>query len=584
MEVHVLSPFERLVPMDRDSSDYWSATVEDAGHGMLYRYRLDNELERPDPASHYQPDGVHGPSMAVDHSRYAWSNDGGGKRQLDDYIIYEMHVGTFTAGGTFSSAISRLPHLVELGITAVEIMPVAQFPGNRNWGYDGVYPFATQHSYGGVDGLKQFVDACHEHGLAVILDVVYNHLGPEGNYLRDFGPYFTDRYKTPWGESLNFDGPCSDGVCDFFISNACYWLAQFHIDALRLDAVHAICDMGARPFLQRLSETVEEKFRSHVPPKYLIAESDLNDVRVIQERSTGGLGLHAQWSDDFHHALHTLLVGETRGYYADFGEVEHMVYAMNEAFCYSGTYSRSRKRTHGNDASSLNTGKFVVCSQNHDQIGNRMLGERLLGLTGTDQARLAAAAVILSPYVPLLFMGEEHGEDHPFLYFVDHSDERLRVAVCEGRKREFAEFHDAGEPLDPFDIRTFEQSKPDWAKQSTPAGLSMLRLYRELIRIRRTSPAIGPGNRDTIDVGRFPSTSCIDIHYRHPARPVQCLFNFATDSACFQLSATRMWTKVLDSRTFHDTDPGTELPAHIAEGDNTVCMMPYGFAVYEGHE
>ena len=580
IEVHVIHPFDMIVPMIRDNAGYWSATIKNIGHGASYFYRLDNEIERADPASQCQPDGVHGSSMVIDHTRYTWNDGGMCRRKLIDYIIYELHVGTFTSEGTFNGAIERIPDLVKLGITAVEIMPVAQFPGERNWGYDGVYPFAIQHCYGGVEDFKSFVNECHRNNLAVILDVVYNHLGPEGNYLRDFGPYFTDRYKTPWGDSLNFDGPYSDDVCHFFISNACYWLSEFHIDTLRLDAIHAICDIGAQPFLQRLSQVIYNEFGTGDYQKYLIAESDLNDVRVIRERSSGGFGFHAQWSDDFHHSLHTVLTGEKLGYYADFGEIGNILSAMKSAFCYYGNYSIARKRSHGNDASSFDSVKFVVCSQNHDQIGNRMLGERLISLTGLNQARLAAAVVILSPYIPLLFMGEEHGEDNPFLYFADHTDDWLKSAVREGRKTEFADFHDIGAPPDPFDSVTFEKSRPDWNKQSGTAGSSMLHLYKELIRIRTVSPAIGPRSREYIEIMQYPQTSCITIHYHHHSKPALCIFNFSNQYADVSFQIDGHWQNVLDSGEHSLENTYKALPP-VATVATSLRLMPFGFAVYE---
>jgi maltooligosyltrehalose trehalohydrolase len=582
VSVHVLHPFDRVLPMEQDAFGYWRADVEGVSHGALYRYLLDESFERPDPASHSQPQGVHGPSMVVHHSLFRWSDRKLCTPQLSEYIIYELHVGAFTPEGTLRAAAERLPALVDLGITAVEIMPVAQFPGARNWGYDGVYPFAVQHSYGGPEGLKAFVDACHRHNLAVVLDVVYNHLGPEGNYLREFGPYFTDRYTTPWGESLNFDGPYSDGVCDFFIANALYWLREYHFDALRLDAVHAICDLGARPFLARLAEAVANEFLQACPPKYLIAESDLNDVRIIRSPGKGGFGLHAQWSDDVHHALHALLTGESRGYYADFGSVEHLHRALRNAFCYAGHYSPARKRTHGNDASGFHTGRFVVCSQNHDQIGNRMLGERLIGLTDFERARLAAAAVLLSPYIPLLFMGEEHGETNPFLYFADHADEELKRAVRQGRKAEFAAFHDQGEPPDPFDRLTFARSGIDWSRRERSPGNGMYGYYRELIRVRAACPAIAPCSRDQVIISRYDDTAVLTIHYVHDIEPAVCVFNFGPADAHLPWNLQGRWNKRFDSRSHAWPATARLLPDTVDGAATVLTMTPFSSAVFTG--
>ncbi|MBD3420245.1 MAG: malto-oligosyltrehalose trehalohydrolase [Chitinivibrionales bacterium] len=579
--LHLHTPLDTVAPMSRDASGYWLCTVDNIRPGALYTFILDDDIQRPDPASHYQPQGVHGPSMVVDHAAFEWRDHTASLPKLDDYIIYELHVGAFTDAGTFTAAINRIPYLVELGVTAVEIMPVAQFPGRRNWGYDGVYPFAVQNSYGSIDELKALVDACHRHNLAVILDVVYNHLGPEGNYIRDYAPYFTDRYKTPWGESLNFDGEHSDGVCDYFVSNARYWLKHFHFDALRLDAVHAIADLGARPFLLRLSEAVEREFAAKERPRYLIAESDLNDTRVLRDREQLGFGLHAQWSDDFHHALHALLSGELRGYYGDFGNVEHLVTALQRCFVYAGDYSHFRKRRHGNDASRFHTGRFVVASQNHDQVGNRMLGERLIALTDAPRARLAAAAVLLSPYIPLLFMGEEHGEDRPFLYFVDHGDEHLKEAVRKGRRREFAGFHDAGELPDAFAEEALVLSKPDWSKQQRGASATMLDFYRSLIRIRTSCPAIGPAERRRVKATHYNATQAVKLYYEHDTEAAICLFNFG-DSICeIAFETTVGWHKRFDAHTPPWHGAGNAVaPETLTCESRRVALNGYGCVVY----
>jgi maltooligosyltrehalose trehalohydrolase len=393
----------------KETAGYWQLTVPDIQPGTRYFFQLDGSVTRPDPASNFQPEGVHGPSEVIDHGQFQWKDEKWKGIGLKDMIIYELHVGTFTPEGTFSAAIGRLSDLKELGINAVEIMPVAQFPGDRNWGYDGVYPYAVQNSYGGPDKLKELVNASHRAGLAVVLDVVYNHLGPEGNYLRDFGPYFTDKYQTPWGQAINFDGPYSDPVREFFIENALYWFRDYHIDALRLDALHAVFDMSAKHFLRELSERVAEFSKENGRRFYLVAESDLNDVRLIKPRSRGGYGLDAQWSDDFHHSLHALLTGEKKGYYQDFGSVRNLAKVFREGFVYTGQYSEHRKRRHGSKPKHRKARQFVVCIQNHDQVGNRMYGKRLSQLVGFESLKLAAGTVILSPYIPHLFMGEEYG-------------------------------------------------------------------------------------------------------------------------------------------------------------------------------
>ena len=377
VELKIVSPEGNVVSMDRDRLGYWRAGVEGISPGTLYLYRLDSERERPDPASYFQPSGVHEPSEVVDHGAFSWKDESWKGIHLSRMIIYELHVGTFTPEGTFKSIIPRLDELIDSGVNAIEIMPIAQFPGERNWGYDGVYPFAVQNSYGGPDGLKNLVNECHKKGVAVILDVVYNHLGPEGNYLPEFAPCFTDKYKTPWGRAINFDDAYSDGVRNFFIENAIYWLKNYHIDALRLDAVHAIVDAGAKHFLEELAERVEEFSKQEMRKFYLIAESNLNDSRVIKPRELGGYGIDAQWCDDFHHSLRVLITGDRSGYYVDFGDIENLVKSFREGFVYSGRYSEYRKRNFGNSSKGRPGGQFVVFTQNHDHIGNRIFGERL---------------------------------------------------------------------------------------------------------------------------------------------------------------------------------------------------------------
>lgn len=412
VEVRLLTPRPRVATLDRGGQGYHHGVLEGVERGSLYVYRLDGGPERADPASRSQPQGVHGPSEVVD-PQFPWEDVSWVGPRLQDYILYELHVGTFTREGTFDAIIPHLTDLRELGVTAIELMPVAQFPGTRNWGYDGVFPFAVQDSYGGPAGLKRLVNACHREGLAVVLDVVYNHLGPEGNTLGDFGPYFSERYRSPWGPALNFDGPGSDEVRRFFIENALAWITDYHVDALRLDALHAILDLSAYPFLAELAAAVRERAARLHRRVYLIAESDLNDPKLVRPPEVGGYGLDAQWNDDFHHALHALLTGERTGYYEDFGTVAHLARAFTEGYVYTGQYSVYRRRRHGVPARALPAHAFAVFAQNHDQVGNRMRGERLSALVPFEALKLAAAVVLLSPYLPLLFMGEEYGETAP---------------------------------------------------------------------------------------------------------------------------------------------------------------------------
>jgi maltooligosyltrehalose trehalohydrolase len=473
--------------MERGASGYHSVFVAGLEPGARYRFALDSGLELADPASRSQPDGVHGDSQVVEPD-FSWSDDQWRGLPLRNYVIYELHVGTFTDEGTFDAAIGRLDALAELGVTAIELMPVAEFPGTRNWGYDGVFPYAAQSSYGGPDGLRRLVDAAHGRGLAVVLDVVYNHLGPEGNVLSEYGPYFTDRYRTPWGEALNFDGPGSDAVRRYFVDNAVQWCDDFHIDALRLDAVHAIADPTAYPFVEQLTDAVHAWAATGTRPAFVIAESAANDARLVTAKTDGGIGCDAQWDDDFHHALHALLSGERDGYYADFGAVSDLALTYREAFAYAHRYSVFRDLHHGRSAAGLPGERFVVFDQNHDQVGNRARGDRIASLVGLDGARVAATAVLLAPFVPLLFMGEEYGETNPFPYFVSHGDPELVDAVRRGRAEEFG--LDPDHAVDPQAEATFLSAKLDWDARGREPNAALLRWYRALLRLRSERPAL----------------------------------------------------------------------------------------------
>jgi maltooligosyltrehalose trehalohydrolase len=491
IELHIVAPGEARVAMAKDANGYHSATV-DCQEGSRYFYTV-NGTDRPDPASRLQPEGVHGPSEVIG-TDFAWHDQHWRGLALEDLVMYELHVGTFTAEGTFDAVIAKLDALRELGITAIELMPIGQFPGERNWGYDGVYVGAAQASYGGPRALERLVDAAHARGLAVLIDVVYNHLGPEGNYLSQFGPYFTDRYKTPWGLALNFDGPHSDDVRWFFIHNALQWIDEFHIDGLRVDAVHAIVDHSAEPFLQDLTTAVRDCAERLGRRIWTIAESDLNDPRVITPKAQLGLGFDSQWSDDFHHALHVLLTGERDGYYASFGKVSDLARTIPTGYLYVGQHSPYRQRKYGARPATRDGAQFVVFAQNHDQIGNRMRGERLAALVSPAKLRLAAAAVILAPFLPMLFMGEEYGETAPFQYFTSHSDEDLIEAVRRGRLEEFDDFDWRGEAPDPHDQATFQRSKLTWSGDD-----SLRALYAELLRLRRETPALRSLNLDDVE-------------------------------------------------------------------------------------
>jgi maltooligosyltrehalose trehalohydrolase len=488
VELAVTAPGQQRVALTPDEHGYHHGVVEAAGPGTRYRYALGDVL-LPDPASRSQPDGVHGDSEVVS-LRHEWSDPEWAGPVIAEYVISEVHVGTFTEAGTFDAAIEHLDELADLGMTAVELMPVAQFPGARNWGYDGVFPYAVQSTYGGPAGLLRFVDACHARGLAVVLDVVYNHLGPEGNVLGSFGPYFTDRYRTPWGDALNFDDRGSDAVRNYFVENARQWVCDFAIDALRLDAVHAIADSSAYPFVEELTDAVHACAVERGRHIWVIAESAANDARLITPKEHGGIGCDAQWNDDFHHSLHVLLTGERDHYYEDYGRVEDLATAMREGFVYANRYSSFRDRHFGRSAAGLPGQRFVVFAQNHDQIGNRAMGDRLAETVDADRLRLAAAAVLTAPFVPLLFMGEEYGETRPFPYFVDHGDPALVEAVRAGRRAEFAGWHGAARAPDPASPSTFTAAVLDRCRRDTEDGKALLQWHRDLLALRRSRTAL----------------------------------------------------------------------------------------------
>jgi maltooligosyltrehalose trehalohydrolase len=498
----VLESEKRAIALAGDGEGGFSALVEGVAEGALYRFRLDGERERPDPVSRSQPRGVHDASAVVDPSAFAWRDAGWRGLELPSLVLYELHVGTFTPEGTFAAAIEKLPLLRDLGVTAVELMPVAEFPGGRNWGYDGVHSYAAESTYGGPAALAKLVDAAHAIGLGVVLDVVYNHLGPEGNYLAEYGPYFTDRHRTPWGSAINFDDEDCDEVRRYFVDNALHWVTDFHVDGLRLDAVHAIYDFGARHVLEEIATAVHEQAASLRRTALVIAESDLNDPRIVRPREIGGYGLDGQWSDDFHHAVHAAVTGERRGYYQDFGGVAPIAKALRDRFFVEGQRSSFRRRRHGAPATDVPAERFVVFVQNHDQVGNRAAGDRLTTLVEPAKRRLATSLCLLSPYVPLLFMGEEWGETAPFLYFTSHGDPALAEAVRRGRREEFRRFDWPGEVPDPQSEETFARSRLDWSRrerEGEPART--LALHRALLALREEEPALRAGGTDLFVMG-----------------------------------------------------------------------------------
>ncbi|HET9897778.1 MAG TPA: malto-oligosyltrehalose trehalohydrolase [Streptosporangiaceae bacterium] len=489
-QVEVLVRGGRL-PMSPAGDGWWSCREDAAGPGSCYAYSLNGGPERPDPRAPFQPFGINGPSKLIDHESFGWSDAGWRGVPLPGSVIYECHIGTFSAEGTFAGAIRHLDHLVGLGVDLVEIMPVAEFSGMRGWGYDGVHLFAPHHAYGGPDGLKRLVDAAHARGLGVIIDVVYNHLGPAGNYLPEYGPYFTSRQATWWGEAVNFDGEDSGEVRRFVIDNALMWLRDYHADGLRIDAVHAIYDRSATHIMAELAAEVRALAAHLRRNLILIAESDQNDPRLVTGQAQGGYGLDASWADEWHHGLHAVLTGERDGYYSDFGSLRVLAKALRQAWVHDGSYSSYRRRVHGRSPAGLSGSQFVVCTQNHDQVGNRAAGERLSGLVSLGRLKVAAVLLLTSPFVPMLFQGEEWGAASPFPYFTDHRDPELAKAVREGRKAEFAAFGwDPGDVPDPQDAATFEQAKLDWAEARAEGHAELLAWYRLVIGLRRRYQAL----------------------------------------------------------------------------------------------
>ena len=555
--------------MEAEGDGYHALTVDDAPPMTRYAFSLDGGEARPDPASRSQPDGVHAFSEVVS-SRFAWTDGAWRNRALAEQVFYELHVGTFTGAGTFDGVVERLEALVDLGVTAIELMPVASFPGSRNWGYDGVCPFAAQASYGGPEGLRRLVDAAHGRGLGVILDVVYNHLGPEGNYLRAFGPYFTDRYSTPWGEALNFDGRGSDHVRSYFIQNALWWIDEMHVDGLRLDAVHAIVDESARPFVAELAEAVHRRAGELGRRVHVIAESAANDPRVVRGREVGGFGCDGQWNDDFHHALRSVLTGEREGYYAAFGRLSQLADAYRRGFVYVGQHSVSFGRRHGAPTDGIGDDAFVVFAQNHDQVGNRMLGERLGASVDLESLKLAAAATVLSPFVPLLFMGEEWAASAPFQYFVSHTDEALIEAVRKGRREEFASFAWDGEAPDPQAVETFERSRLDWDEADRGEHAIVRGLYRRLIGLR-SRLGLGRGTRSGRRVECDDAQGTLVVR-----RAVECgeavlVMNFAREGRLVGLESEVSMESLLDTADAAWGGPGAG--ASPSEGEPGILEL-----------
>lgn len=566
-------------PLRQREGGVWSGLVEGAAAGDRYFFRLAG-VDRPDPRSRFQPEGVHGPSEVIDPASFPWTTAPFSPRPLGELPLYELHVGTFSREGSFDGAIPALREIRELGFGAIELLPVAQFPGARNWGYDGVDLYAAQASYGGPAGLARLVDAAHALDLAVVLDVVYNHLGPEGNYLREFGPYFTERHRTSWGPALDLDGPASRPVRDLLLDNALSWIEDFRIDGLRLDAVHAILDQGPTHLLRELTDRIAAFERATGRRVFAIAESDDNDARLIQPPSEGGHGLDAVWSDDFHHALHALLTGERRGYYQDFGRVADLGAALRQGFVFEGQWSSFRGRPHGTLGRGLPTDRFVVFAQNHDQVGNRAHGERLSTLVSPEAERLSLALLFFAPGTPLVFMGEEYGETAPFLYFTSHGDPDLARAVERGRRDEFASFDWAGEVPNPQAPETFEASKLDRSLRERPRHAGLARLTSDLLALRAKLPALRDPVRAHCQVEADEQRRLLLVQRGLGDEKLIALFSFSPEGQCWEGHVPEgRWEPLLDSADARYGGPGAS-GAPLRGGLSEVRLSPWEARIY----
>ena len=580
-EFHVWAPLPKQLKVQVDGVAYpmegpdargnWWAKVDAAECGSQYGFLLDEDpVAYPDPRSFSQAEGVHKLSVLYDQKEFVWSDEHWRGLPLASAVMYELHIGTFTQAGTFDSAIERLAYLQELGITHVELMPVAEWAGDRGWGYDGVLLFAATQHYGGPDAMKRFVNACHEHQIGVILDVVYNHFGPVGNYTGRFGPYITDRHQTPWGAAINFERAGSDEVRKFFLDNALMWLRDYHCDGLRLDAIHEIMDRSAVHFLEQLSAQVENLSAMAGRRLFLIAESDLNDPKIVRSIEANGYGMSAQWSDDFHHSLATIIFTDPghKGYYDDFGAMESLAKAIKDVFVFDGQYSKYRDRSHGRPVDNVSAHHFINFLQNHDQIGNRAFGDRIQETIGLPKTKAALGLVMMAPYIPMLFMGEEYAASTPFLYFADHEDPEMARLVAEGRKREFADFgFDGNEIPNPEDLDVFTRSKLNWDEVHVGEHEEMYQWVKALIRIRRNSICLNDGDRGHMRVTISEERRSL----RMDRGTVSVLLNLGDAPVTYEVTPAHKLLLALD-------------PVSTTVEGSRVSVPPIGFAVFSAEE
>ena len=574
ISLHIINPSESTEPMLNIGDGYYFFEKEGIEPGVTtYFYQLNNIIDRPDPATKFQPLGVHGPSMVIDNEIFNWTDSKWNNIPIEKLIIYELHVGTFTPEGTFISIIPKLDYLIDLGINAIELLPVNQFSGKRNWGYDGVCPFAVHNIYGMPDDFKTLINACHEKGIAVIMDTVYNHLGPEGNYLPEFGPYLNPIYKTPWGFSINFDSAHSDEVRKYYIEHALYWQKYFHIDGMRQDAAHLVYDLGVTHIWQDIISATKIEADKTGKPFYMFAETSRNDIKFIKPISENGLGFDGQWLDDFHHALHTQFVPEKGGYYADFGPVEDLLKAFKAGFVISGQYSEYRKKKMGSSSDKIDGEKFIVFAQNHDQVGNRPGSSRLSSLLNFAQLKLIAAFYLLSPYIPMLFMGEEYGETSPFHFFTDHQDAELQEAVRKGRKAEYADQGIGLSMADPGEETTFLESKLNWDLQKVPENKKLLDWYKTLIFFRKNNRVLQSFKHGHLEINIL-DENIIFWEREYHEESLKAFFNFSSFEKVINLNSFEGMGlhKILDSH--YEKWQESFLPISIAH-KKEIMLKPY---------
>ncbi|MCB1193247.1 MAG: malto-oligosyltrehalose trehalohydrolase [Leptospiraceae bacterium] len=562
VSVHILEPQERVEKLVSTDQVYHRGILKDVKPGAKYKYILQNgkeTKERPDPASRFQPIDVHGNSEVIDLN-FHWTDGSWKGIPQKELVLYELHIGTFSKEGTFKGIESHLDELCNLGVNAIELLPISQFPGNRNWGYDGAYHYAVQNSYGRPEDLMHLINLCHSKGIAVFLDVVYNHFGPEGNYLGDYAPYSSQYYHTPWGHAMNFDGHGSDGTRNFFIQNAIYWIRDFHFDGLRLDAIHAIVDPSATPFLEEMMEDINELKTILGRELCIIAESDRNDPRFIIPQSAGGIGMDASWNDDFHHSVHTLLTGEKDGYYSDFGSIQELAKCYRDAYTFTGQHSEFRDKRHGKFPTGVPDENFITFIQNHDQTGNRMFGDRLSTLVDWEGLKLAAGAMFFSPFIPMLFMGEEYGEINPFLYFIHHLDQQLVEAVRKGRREEFKSFAWKGEPFDPQDESTFLKCKlnRDLVKDKKHRGL--LDFYKKSIELSKHFRLDGTMDRKSMETISFEKQKVLILRY-YGNEKLLIFQNYHKEQNVISVVWNGEWEKIMDSNDVAFQGKGELIPS-----------------------